>query len=444
MQAWSIRDIRTSIAVGIFKSSGKGSEDKCCAVYSHDNQDAPGVASFGVFDGHDGEYAAELCSQELHNEVVSCFLALKQAVARNKESLQFTLNNFALDDLNDAILCESLRRSCLALDEYVRSSKSGTGTTAVSLFLQQIDSHTVRAVCANIGDSRCVLYGQPLNSMKFLSEPSTIVSTSQSSVTIPRAFPMTEDHKLSTLRERSRVLGKLSLQNERSWMSRPTSTFIPLPAVIVTYQNWSNAGVPPTFEIGYPTKDRIAAAEVTIAALAKEGPWPSSYIPSDSSLWIESERDDLHTEPSSSSLNSTPPAEREILQVGRSTTFIESDDVIVGSAGGRIRTTRSIGGKYGPRGLISTPDFSAVNIGSSESGRFILAARALWDNLDEEFIIEAVRSHVSPKGLAKYLGQSLETRLGSSWTVIVVDVHPQHIGRDLGLFEGDCAACIMA
>lgn len=440
MEAWTAGDIRPSISMGVFRSSGKGSEDKCSVFASHENQDAPGVASFGVFDGHSGEYAAELCSHELHKEVVSCVFALSEAVARNRESQHFTLQHIASEDLHDALLCESLRRSCLALDEYVRSSNQSSGTTAVSLFLQQVDRYTVRAVCANIGDSRCVLYGQPLNSMKFLTDP--VPSSSQPSATLPRVFPMTEDHKLSTLRERSRVLGKLSLQNERSWMSRPTSTFVPLPASIVTYQNWCSACVPPTFEIGYPSKDRIAAAEVIIAALAKEGPWPSSYIPSDASLRIESE--DCDTELSSSSPDSIPPAELEVLQATRSRTFIEGEDELVGSMGGRVRTTRSIGGKYGPKGLTSTPDFSAVNIGGSESVRFILAARALWDNLDEAFITEAVRSHASPRGLAKYLGQSLEARLGSSWTVIVVDVHPQHIGRDLGLFEGDCAACTLA
>ena len=223
-------------------------------------------------------------------------------------------------------------------------------------------------------------------------------------------------------------------------MSRPTSTFVPLPASIVTYQNWCSAGVPPTFEIGYPAKDRIAVAEVILAALAKEGPWPSSYIPNNSTLRIERNESDTDR---SSLPESSSSEEREVLvKAGRSKTFIEKDNVVlVGSKGGRVRTTRSIGDKFGPRGLVSIPEISAVNIDWNESGRFILASRALWDNLDETFLTEAARSFLSPKGLANYLGRTLETMLGSSWTVIVVDVHPQHISRDMGMSEGDCAAC---
>ncbi|KAF0983131.1 hypothetical protein FDP41_011109 [Naegleria fowleri] len=99
---------------------------------------------FAVFDGHAGDESSKFCAEHIL-EVVDEHL-------EKSEDLELT------DDL--------IIRSYLALDEKLKtwmekvkgiSPFNGSGSTGITCFVK-ISDNEVEAICANVGDSRCVLY----------------------------------------------------------------------------------------------------------------------------------------------------------------------------------------------------------------------------------------------------------------------------------------------
>lgn len=219
-----VLDISKSLAVGIF--SATAGADEICVYKSHIDDSAKNIASFGVFDGHDGDFAAKLCSKELHTTVIQNFNHLNKVIDLLEDSPYFSQEVISKQERLDTLLCESLRRASAQVNEFARKADSKSGTTAISLFLHQHDDKTIRATCSNLGDSRCVLYGSTFASIKYLPFAQPNSHREGSPGFVLKSYNMSEDHKLSLLRERSRVLGKLSLNGDRSWMMRPTTVFV--------------------------------------------------------------------------------------------------------------------------------------------------------------------------------------------------------------------------
>jgi len=122
----------------------ESNEDTNFAALNHFAGAAGGdvFASFGVFDGHSGGAAAHVCSSLLHDsvaghlhELVSAYAQLAatdtdatfQEIRRRLEGTQV---------LNDALVCEAIRRACVECDRAIKR-RSDAGTTAVSLFVLQ-------------------------------------------------------------------------------------------------------------------------------------------------------------------------------------------------------------------------------------------------------------------------------------------------------------------
>jgi hypothetical protein len=266
-----------------------------------------------------------------------------------------------------------------------------------------------------------------------------VLSKSDGIVSKPRSnslkcFNMTEDHKLSLLRERSRVLGKISLENDKSWRVRPSTVFVSLPARLVTHEAASPTAVSPTFELGYPSRERITTADALLEALTETGMPAKTFNPRNAAMAVER----VDTLDSSSPATDSGDDQQDSITTGRLSTFAEGD-LIVGRLGSKVRTTRSIGDKYGPRGLTSIPEMSAVTIPPGESARFILASRALWDSIPEDVVEKAVKTICSAQECAAFLGQVLEKNLGSAWHVVVVDVGPFIAAVD----ENDDCGCVV-
>lgn len=156
------------IAYGAAESIGKrlSQEDRCVAVPSLRTTfpdamgpDVKDAALFVILDGHGGSATSELLTQMLPP-------AVAKALARPGASAQ-------------AALAEACRDVETRLPDPV-ADESCSGSTACIVLLTNGD--TPRVVCANVGDSRAVLFRRGL------------------------PVPLSTDHKVSEPRERARIL----------------------------------------------------------------------------------------------------------------------------------------------------------------------------------------------------------------------------------------------
>lgn len=395
-------DIKSGIRFGYFKSWSGGAYQGMSLVPSYRSNGLMNMASFGLFDGHTGTFAADLCAKELHENVIDNFVALSRAALQGDEQMDH-------DDRVDALMCESITRGYKNMHEYARKTDpDDSGTCALSMFLIRNGDGATRVLCANAGDSRCVLYGKKFEGVRYIQQTKDTTPSTKS----PRvhAFPMSEDHRVGCLRERTRVLGKTRLA-DTAWLNRPITTFVSLPANVVAYEHGSDAGVCPTFELGYPDRDRITAADLLLESLNKSV--VNTYNPRrafgdfvfESMLPSFSER--------TSKSNSFDQGDTASMY---SRSSYVKNDTIVGSRGGKVRTTRSIGDKNGPKGLIAVPEISGLVIEPTESARFVLAYRSFWDHITEEEMQSAMASNkrTSAKDLAIALGAMASARIAEA------------------------------
>lgn len=342
-------DVSRNIRYGTYQPSKEEKYEQFSVYNSHRVHGLKNLASFGVFDGHKASFAADVCSKELHENFIENFVLMSQAILLIEEMK----DTFPIDqkDKVDALLCQSMRRACANIDEYVRLQEEDSGTCALSLIIIRCEDGSSRVICSNLGDSRCILLGKLFKSVVYLNGGTTHSSYGSNLI---RAYKMTEEHKISLLRERSRVLGKA---REKNWQQRPDSVFIALPANIIAYESGLESGVCPTFELGYPSRERVNAANSLLAVLKQSSSieftprrQQTEYV----MIELESQRSEDGEE-----------------QFKSHTELVNGQRVNVRGpkATTTLRTTRSIGDKFGPEGLVAIPDFSAVTIMPNESGR---------------------------------------------------------------------------
>ena len=175
------------ISYAIAQIPGKNDEDKFCDCINHDSKYFGSLNSFGVFDGHEGNFASSICADTLHMKTVKHMDKLHEESEQNG-----TLDKMSIDE----IICESVRSAIDAMDTEVKTV-SNSGTTSLSLFIIENGDNTHRVICSWVGDSRCILY---------LREHSTF-----------RSYIMSEDHKPTLDRERLRIEKRTS----SSWSGFP-------------------------------------------------------------------------------------------------------------------------------------------------------------------------------------------------------------------------------
>ena len=142
----------------------ESNEDKNFACLNHLDSKNETLASMSVFDGHGGPATAQILSAQYNDCVVRHVLNLQRAYM----SLQSVKGDgddewrALMDDLQgvhvyDAIVCEATRRACVEMDKMAKKT-TDTGSTLVSLFVaNQQGSTGSRVLCANVGDSRCIM-----------------------------------------------------------------------------------------------------------------------------------------------------------------------------------------------------------------------------------------------------------------------------------------------
>lgn len=175
----------------------------------------PNISSFGVFDGHNGSLAASICAQHFNRRVVRRIKRLMD-IPYSQDDIS---DDFSRQDQIDAIVCESIRLTALEIDANIQSSHHSGCTLNALFLLHDPDSGSTRVYCANIGDSRCVMFS-PIESTiggsvgsRRMDSSDALISTEHDSVksNLSRkasrviAYQMSEDHKLSLQRERTRI-----------------------------------------------------------------------------------------------------------------------------------------------------------------------------------------------------------------------------------------------
>ena len=188
---------------------GEKDEDRISVCLGHKIDGMPRLASFFVFDGHAGVGAAKFCQEYFASRVVRRIKALLES-SELSDDLRSSLRS---SDELDHIVCESLRRTCLEMDLNTKlRDASGTTLNGILVLRDEMASRT-RVYCANVGDSRCVLFAYPRDSNPQPASTKTFESASSSwsvddhpSLRSNCIFPMSEDHKVSQPLERLRLL----------------------------------------------------------------------------------------------------------------------------------------------------------------------------------------------------------------------------------------------
>ena len=150
--------------------------------------------------------AASTCSQFFNRR------AVKRITAMRGVNHDFSRPDFSEQDAADAIVTASLVLTTMEINANILRSHH-SGSTLSSLFLvHNFQSGDTRAYCANVGDSRCVVF---LRNKDDVSTEDTILSTEHDSVKTSAsaynavlAYQMSEDHKVSLARERIRIENK--------------------------------------------------------------------------------------------------------------------------------------------------------------------------------------------------------------------------------------------
>ena len=383
-----------------------------------------------MYDGHNGKLAAISCAKHLHKNVMQRFTKLVKAtscISSDEAMAYLAPDAITRSDKMDALFCESMRLSCLELDESIRAvDKSGTAMLSL-VFFHDPEERSIRAYCSNIGNSRCVVFSSDLASVlpyreQVLTSLDDSMHTDCSDQEINAAFDvydpdapvrtymMSEDHVFSLLRERSRTLGK---NGRKEWIIGPVADWIPLPANAVALPNSDRTAILSPFEVGYPSANRIHSAldaielvksicsvtgsiEPTKLLLSETDTKPSPSSRLDILQPSHSSHDDSDSASIDDSHHSTD-------RRSRTSSHISDDAIHSDSTHGWSKLTRSIGDDDAPDICIAVPEISAVTIENHECARFVMATDGLWACLSQKDVRDAAISIVEPQELANFL-----------------------------------------
>jgi hypothetical protein len=243
---------RSRIDFGAHNLSVGKNEDRGSMFLDHQSQGMPHIASFAVFDGHNGSVAASACSQDFASNTVSRLKKMRSYVP--------TAPAPSDEDVRDLTMCESIRLTCLEMDQNIQFSHR-SGCTLNALFLDRLDDGSIRAYCANVGDSKCAIFTKadmlaaavPANESGSQETPATTKASTSF------VYAMSVDHKLGLRRESERVRNRAPLE----WQPLPSDV---IEGHRVCRRNKITASAaaqesePDVIAAGYPTAERRVAA----------------------------------------------------------------------------------------------------------------------------------------------------------------------------------------
>lgn len=393
--------------VGVANIRGNANEDKFCLSVTKDDT----LVAFGVFDGHGGSLGSTLCSQVFCQGVFSTFdqsICMLSSDAENFDKIG--------DDLHDALLCESIRRTSEMICQHIKDVDT-SGTTCTTLFVRKLSNGTLRVYCSNTGDSRAVWFKPNYHDVICLSN----------------------DHTLKSPKEVERIRDK----------RLPYFSSLPLDPLSLE----ANAHISRSSLHGenYPTEVQLRAVENAVKNIPEIDAtfFVSAFATTYSSLRTKSasrstkRRTGKHTQPQPARDLSTSPGDSisTMRPLVHEHSFIAprgADDLsgtaplaLFGRYGISVMMTRSLGDKFGPRCCVNCPEITAVDIGIEDRARFVLGSDGLWDVVSLGEAKALVGDMSDPLEAAEALAERARTirrtrkiRLDDI-TCLVVDVWPQ-------------------
>lgn len=179
--------VNRHIAFGAHNEPNQKNEDRCLYPTPHDclrltpvpsvvrrgsmymdhaADGCPHMASFSVFDGHNGSVAASLCAEYFNRRVVKRIQKLLGVSPASNASLEeptSAASPLSRRDEVDAIVCESIRLSVVEIDMNIQLNHH-SGCSINSLFLLfSPETSAVRVYCANLGTSRTVMFAPTID-----------------------------------------------------------------------------------------------------------------------------------------------------------------------------------------------------------------------------------------------------------------------------------------
>lgn len=447
-------------------------EDRGSMLISHEADGCPQISSFGVFDGHNGSMAASICSHVFNRSVVRRFLKMSTATVSDGKNV---FSDLSKQDKADALFCESLRLAAIEVDSNIRTSHHAGCTLNTLFFVQHPEYAVTRVYCANIGDSRSVMFTpngdlrssiNEFNFEKDLSEHDTLSSSVHSKIVRTKtiALQCSEDHKLALSRERKRVEMKQDV------------VFVPLPSDIVVCNLMSNTPdssqeLSPTelrnsifsmgaaedrmnesgfLEYGYPPAEVMEQATRYVQAVTSQVdvlPKAITYKVSESvemvgaldgtGFYSNAEGGKSYGEPTI--------VHQESFTMQRATSAgALGPEAIMGRFNLSINMTRSIGDKYGPRCVVPIPEISVVNISDETFARFVTASDGVWDVMNNDDVKKFAFRYASPEMAAMQIADEAQRLRFTSRkhmddiSVIVIDINA-HLFPD----TAGCGSCII-
>ena len=404
-----------------------------------------------MFDGHYGGYAAAVSAQTLNHDVLRRYNDLTQRLSESDE-----FNGLSAQEKADALFVESLRISCSELDENIRGQHS-SGCTMNCLFVMPSQEYDgTRVVCANIGDSRTILFTAVTDGRGHFNEFGLSSSEhSESTMTMSRTdsdasnvsksrkikiFPCSEDHRLTLNHERTRIEERLRPDHRALPSDLVLCTLMTTPSPDSTEPEDSSLGF---LYLGYPPQDVLDMAASFAKSIANECESvirPKLYSLTSDPVIVS----DPKLSPVVSAEQSFP--EDVIPKVLHSESFIARRTnsrgekvgpvAVMGRYGLSITMTRSIGDRYGPRCVSADPEVSAVNIPDDSYARFVTASDGVWDTLTNRQVRKLVKRIRDPKDAARKVAEYAsrrrlaEGRYADDISVMIVDVNPHNYPKE--------------
>lgn len=134
-------------------------EDRSFACNDHKVQYFTRVSSYGIYDGHNGAFAADYCSKNLNNRIIERYnKLLDDSVNSVSDTKEYTY--LTKEDKEDALLVQAMYSVFDEIHTYI-VGKSDAGTTVVSIFIIQDNKERVnRIYTCSVGDSRAVIFNR--------------------------------------------------------------------------------------------------------------------------------------------------------------------------------------------------------------------------------------------------------------------------------------------
>lgn len=460
-------------------SEGKN-EDRGSMFTTHKADGCPLISSFSVFDGHSGAVGASACAHHFNRAVVN-----RVKKFRSSQHMFQNYSDLTIEDKSDAIYCESIKLSCVELDRNIKQSHK-SGCTLNSLFVDvdaSDNSGNIRVYCANVGDSRCVLYTHFMeapnapNSHFAPNAPSGADALTASASGLPRnlidpsntlsgrakdkviTVLMSQDHKLTLQRERDRIVNGTPL------------TWIPLPSHIMAVTMDTTAddliGIG-GFDVdliprGYPPRSKLKRVEEFIGEVGVYLDQIGCSVKMQNVAYRTSDQTNMMNTLDRTGVNdderTTAANETAGYRIMRENSYIDfrkagtlyGAEAIFSRYNLSINMTRSIGDKYAARSVIPIPEITVVTVLPNQFARFVLGSDGIWDVIS----IEEVRAMVFSSSLSEEVSvmiadEAFRRRIKRQMrmddiSVVVVDVNVHLYKSSLhSNANGGCGKCIIA